>query len=437
VTIQSFQISDYKSFLHPQQISLGSGFTVVVGQNNSGKTALLEGVSMTLSSKPHLSLKTRPERNIPITTRSTVTVIFRLSRLELWAALREMSRFYIPLNSQQPATAVSTFASLVANGATLEAVFDASQQGFSSVSMTGFGASPESGSPQGTLVSVDRDSGSLTTDGNITLVDWRSMLPSTLANLLRNRVYMFQAERLNVGEYAINSDPNLARNAANLAQVLHFLQTSNTPKWQRYLNAVRTVLPQIVRLTVPPSGSTARILVWSFAGAEESERDDLAVTLADSGTGIGQVLAILYIVLTAEFPRTIVIDEPQSFLHPGAVRKLFDVLRLYPIHQYVISTHSAAAIGAADPQAVLLVRIEQGESAVDVLNPADAEDMSRTLADVGARLSDVFGADNILWAEGATEERCLPIIMRHMELPVMATSVIGVVDTGAFGKRTG
>ncbi len=43
---------------------------------------------------------------------------------------------------------------------------------------------------------------------------------------------------------------------------------------------------------------------------------------------------MLYVVLTSRESRVIIIDEPQSFLHPGAVRKLFDVLKDFPQHQY-------------------------------------------------------------------------------------------------------
>jgi predicted ATPase len=45
------------------------------------------------------------------------------------------------------------------------------------------------------------------------------------------------------------------------------------------------------------------------------------------------VLAILYVVMTSNHPQTIIIDEPQSFLHPGAVKKLIEVLKQYPQHQ--------------------------------------------------------------------------------------------------------
>lgn len=49
--------------------------------------------------------------------------------------------------------------------------------------------------------------------------------------------------------------------------------------------------------------------------------------LAESDTGIGQVLAILYVVIMAKYNQVIIIDEPQSFLHPGAVRKLIEILK--------------------------------------------------------------------------------------------------------------
>jgi AAA15 family ATPase/GTPase len=44
--ISTFKITDYKSFLETQVISLQSGINIVVGPNNAGKTALLEAVSL-------------------------------------------------------------------------------------------------------------------------------------------------------------------------------------------------------------------------------------------------------------------------------------------------------------------------------------------------------------------------------------------------------
>jgi len=62
--------------------------------------------------------------------------------------------------------------------------------------------------------------------------------------------------------------------------------------------------------------------------------------------------------------------------------------------------------------------------------------LSRFLSEIGARLSDVFGADDILWVEGRTEEQCFPLIIsRLVERPLLGTAVVGVVHTGDFESK--
>ncbi len=57
--------------------------------------------------------------------------------------------------------------------------------------------------------------------------------------------------------------------------------------------------------------------------------------------------------------------------------------------------------------------------------------MRAVLAEVGARFSDVFGADQILWVEGPTEEQCFPSIIESMlKRPLMGTKIVGLLNTG-------
>ena len=58
--ICSFKIQNYKSFLEPRELTLEEGFNLIVGQNNVGKTALLEALSLQFKSKPHRSQLTAP-----------------------------------------------------------------------------------------------------------------------------------------------------------------------------------------------------------------------------------------------------------------------------------------------------------------------------------------------------------------------------------------
>jgi predicted ATP-dependent endonuclease of OLD family len=61
--IASCQVKNYKSFKDWEKIQFRPGFNVVVGQNNAGKTALVEALSVQFSNNPHRSLVTRPEGN--------------------------------------------------------------------------------------------------------------------------------------------------------------------------------------------------------------------------------------------------------------------------------------------------------------------------------------------------------------------------------------
>jgi hypothetical protein len=162
----------------------------------------------------------------------------------------------------------------------------------------------------------------------------------------------------------------------------------------------------------------------------------LAIPLNECGSGVGQVLAILYLVLTSDHPQVIIIDEPQSFLHPGAVRKLIEVLKKYPQHQYIFATHSPAVITASDPSTFTIARATDGESVLEVIDPSNAKHLQSYLAEIGARLSDVFGADNILWVEGQTEEQCFPLLLRKVaNQSLMGTAIVGIRETSALQSR--
>ena len=49
---------------------------------------------------------------------------------------------------------------------------------------------------------------------------------------------------------------------------------------------------------------------------------------------------------------------------------------------------------------VTMVRAAELGSTFVSIDPSDTKDLQLYLSEIGARLSDVFGADNILWVEG-------------------------------------
>src|SRR3989442_3329593 len=94
--IAKFTVENYKSFRATPEIRLTPGFNVIVGQNNVGKTALVEALSLRAGSQPHRSLRTMPTRNAPLSGSSRVTIEIHLSRDELLDLLRRVGTLYVP-----------------------------------------------------------------------------------------------------------------------------------------------------------------------------------------------------------------------------------------------------------------------------------------------------------------------------------------------------
>ena len=431
--IASFRIENYKSFSTTEEVPLGPGFNVIVGQNNVGKTALIESLSLRAGSHPHRSLETAPTRDAPLPGISVTRATLRLSRGELLPFLRRLGDFYFPtLSSEAPQAAGDLTNMLSASSLDLETIWHNG-----SLARAAFSGLPDP-PPLLALLRVGR-SGSIEAGQNnsVSGLNPSNRFEIRLADLLKtDRVFVFNAERYRVGLCPFGTNTVLQPNATNLPEVLANLQGRNPIRFERLIGHLRTVFPAVRDIAIQPrEGNNVEILIWPVEPA--TERDDLAIRLGESGTGIGQVLAMLYVVVAAEVPQVILIDEPQSFLHPGAVRKLFEILKNQPHkHEYIVTTHSPTALTTADLVNLLRLTIQDGKTRVETLDASEAQNLRLVLADVGARLSDVFGADAILWVEGPTEEVCFPKVLERLtSQQLRGTAIVGVMHTADFDAR--
>lgn len=194
-------------------------------------------------------------------------------------------------------------------------------------------------------------------------------------------------------------------------------------------------MPSVKWVSTPTVGQgVAGISVWN--ADPSTERGDLTVRLEDSGTGVGQVLAILYAVMESQDKEILVIDEPNSFLHPSASRKLVDILARYG-HQYIVSTHSREIIARSSPDTLHVLRRDDNHSIVDVMDSSDVSSLKDMLSEVGVNLSDLFGQDAINWVEGSTEEKCFLLLFEaaQIELP-RGASIVALLHTRGFSSKT-
>src|SRR5262249_51330706 len=78
----TFELDNYKSFLSSGTLHFSSGFNVIVGQNDVGKTALVEGLALRFDNKPHRSLKTAHTRLAQVHSPSEAHVRFEIPHAE-------------------------------------------------------------------------------------------------------------------------------------------------------------------------------------------------------------------------------------------------------------------------------------------------------------------------------------------------------------------
>lgn len=451
--ISEFQLNNYKSYLKSETLKLLPGINVIVGRNHAGKTALLEGLSLNFPNKPYRSSRVRRRAGSREDTPSSAVFSFTISRDELWEILSGLSSaFAIPLPSKEEIVTMEMLHESQHVLRFIDKVFKHEQftfqVGFDSannnqrISNTRF---PAWGMYEAAGFHDQRTFAlcSINDDGKLVMNHTQENSPDgfdlgiTVAGVLRERIYNFRAERFVLASTQTGTSIRLASDASNLAEVLENLQGQNPGKFRVLNNYLRDVFPQIYEVSVrrdPANGLQREVIIYE----EESLNKEDAIPLSDSGTGVGQVLAMLYVLVSSEYPQIIIIDEPQSFLHPGAVRKLFEIFGVHAQHQYIIATHLPNVVAAAEPVQIILVRKQRGqESTLREIDKDDTEELRLTLHEVGARLGDVFGADYILWVEGPTERDCFPLILKKLRpTRLRGTEFVPVLSVDeALGKE--
>jgi hypothetical protein len=115
-----FKIENYKSFRSSGDLSFTPGFNVIVGRNDVGKTALVEGLSLTFGTIPHRSEKTIRDRGAPSPLESRSYCTIHLPGDEMRDILLGLPQFAVPLLSNGDEVAsIRCFKELLTSGADL------------------------------------------------------------------------------------------------------------------------------------------------------------------------------------------------------------------------------------------------------------------------------------------------------------------------------
>ncbi|MCU0547687.1 MAG: AAA family ATPase [Oscillatoriaceae cyanobacterium Prado104] len=463
--ISRFQLFNYKSFRDSGALEFKPGINIIVGANNAGKTALLEALSLNFETSPHRSIETVPQPNSTPKPKSVAKVTLIFTKAEIHRLFDDLpANHYVGLSSDRNSylptdEALALFQNWMDNPNDVEltvANLTASSVNRDDISIKDLDPAVELtyyDEPGKFIVGYRPQARNIIQRDPIGRFSFSEKTPEidrhmsqdffvTLFYHFKNRIYRLQAQRF-VGECSVGNNEVLNPRGSNLAEVIHLLESPSKRKlYDRFNHYVSTMFPQFGLVSTRILSQQIRqapnleILVWPTKSVE-SGREDLAFSLSDCGTGTGQVLAILYAILASPQPRPIIIDEPQSYLHPGAVKKLIEILKEFPQHQYFIATHSAEIISAANPSTIVKLWFEDGETKASMMNSQDIKEQRSLLAELGVSLSDVFGADSILWVEGPTEELCFPLVLDKLEPKLLkGTKIISIKNTGdLLGKK--
>jgi predicted ATPase len=430
--ISEFQLNNYKSYLKSETLKLSPGINVIVGRNHAGKTALLEGLGLHFPVKGYRSSKIKRSVGSQYDESSWAVVSFGVVRGELLEILRGSREFSVPLPSKEDLRTMEMRPEIdhvmqFIDGVfshdefTFQARFDPSHKGpgISHIRFPSWGMYDAGGPHDKRPVAFCK----ITDEGKVFINKTQDEAPDSfdfgieVAGKLQDRIYSFRAERFALASAKTGNNTRLEPDASNLAEVLENLQGRNPGQFRLLNSYLRDIFPQVYEVSVrhdPDNALHRQVIVYEEESLDPEEKD--AIPLSDSGAGVGQVLAMLYVLITSKYPQVIVIDEPQNFLHPGAVRKLFEIFNVHAQHQYIIATHLPNVIAAADPATITLVQKKRGQqSTFRAIDKNDTEELRLTLHEVGARLGDVFGADKILWVEGPTERDCFPLILQKLK----------------------
>ena len=249
-------------------------------------------------------------------------------------------------------------------------------------------------------------------------------------------VFSFSAQRHSWGRSGFGREDKLKSDASNLAGILSKLQGERGNLFDQLVGHLREVFSTVQNLSVAPIPQAFEIRVWP---TEEQVQPELSFGLDNCGTGVAQVIAILTVAMTLE-RAVIIIDEISSFLHPAAAKALLRIIQTnYAQHQYIIATHSPEVLSAGNPVTVHIVRRNVYDSVVERVNLSELDQLRDVADDLGISMTDVFGAERIIWVEGRTEELCFPFIYEAADgqLPrgLVVTAVVATGDFNAKGKR--
>jgi predicted ATPase len=175
----------------------------------------------------------------------------------------------------------------------------------------------------------------------------------------------------------------LDKHGQNLPSVIQGLKELEPGSLQRVRDYLTVIAPEIKDFDVTRLGEYETIR-FRLQGEAEGRRLEFDAASMSDGTlrALAALLAAFQVVLPHGYPSVVGIEEPETALHPAAMRALVDALDdATQRTQVLLTTHSADLLSGRDvsPGQVLVVRNRGGQTYITPVDPASREIIEKEL----------------------------------------------------------
>jgi energy-coupling factor transporter ATP-binding protein EcfA2 len=403
-------LDNFRAFEHAEMTLPETGLVLVAGANNTGKSALVSALDVVAGDTGDIT----SVRHAGSEDRAQVTARFCLSDDERSKVLARTSR----RNEWLASGAIKSLDFIFTENETLRM---SGQAGLGLIEIRGTWTAhgvhalaqldPAGGLTQvGSLAALtnDQDPAGMLISSQLAQPMWldQALLNASTSNFLRvllpawrKSFYHFRALRLGTERTKpLASSSRLDPNGGNLSEVLLYLATDRPAIFRHLRNLIAEIVPHIGHLEVRTSGGQLRVV---FEGVT---RD---LNLKDLGTGVEQLLMTLAVGLMEAPPFTLVVEEPETNLHPAGQRALLGHLQRWAEDRQIIAvTHSPVMLNwSPGGDRLWHVTRSESDSQVDIV---DANPLP-VLSSLGVQLSDILSADRVLVLEGPSDQDVLAV----------------------------
>lgn len=184
-------------------------------------------------------------------------------------------------------------------------------------------------------------------------------------------IRVFQISPTKSREFGVPTpNPEIDRYGGNLPAVIDIMKNKNKKHWSSVMQAMRSVIPDLISIDVDYTTSKTLGLFFKEKGFGRPWSVD------EVSDGTIQTLALLVAIYDPN-SKVLVIEEPENSVHPWIIRQLIGACREASENkQIIITTHSPLVMNSVKPEDIWIIWRADGESYLSELSKIDPDFLS-------------------------------------------------------------